>query len=80
MLGLSAFRDLALVTVIGVFTMVLGLASPLGNTLNGVLLSLAAFNVVQGLSVTCWYVRFSELRRRGFKIFSKQRRPNDTTK
>jgi hypothetical protein len=41
----------------------------LGKTLNGVLLSLAAFNLVQGLAVTLHHIRFSPLRRRGFKSF-----------
>lgn len=67
MLGLGAFRDLALVTLFGVGAMVSCLASPLGGTLNGVLLSLAAFNLVQGLAVTLHHVRISPLRRRGFK-------------
>ena len=69
MLGLSAFRDLALVTLFGVGAMLSCLSTPLGQTLNGVLTSLAIFNLVQGLGVTLWYVRFSSLRRRGFKIF-----------
>jgi putative MATE family efflux protein len=66
MLGLGSFRDLALVTSLGVAVMVSCLASPLGSTLNGVLLSLAAFNLVQGLAVTLHHVRISPLRRRGF--------------
>ena len=72
MLGLSAFKDLALVTVIGVAAMIAGLVSPLGKTLNGVLLSLAAFNLIQGLSCLTWYLRFSPLRRRGFKLFKSR--------
>jgi len=66
MLGLGSFRDLALLTVVGVAVMVSCLASPLGKTLNGVLISLAAFNLVQGLAVTLHHVRISPLRRRGF--------------
>ncbi|KAL7531820.1 hypothetical protein ACHAXR_004258, partial [Thalassiosira sp. AJA248-18] len=69
MLGLGQFRDLALVTTVGVATMVSCLASPLGKTLNGVLISLAMFNLVQGILVTLHHVRFSPLRRRGFKLF-----------
>ena len=68
MLGLSSFRDLALVTAIGVGVMLGSLASPLGKSLNGVLLSLAAFNLVQGLAVLLHHVRFSSLRRRGFEV------------
>ena len=66
MLGLASFRDLALITALGVAVMVSCLASPLGKSLNGVLLSLAAFNLVQGLAVTLHHVRVSPLRRRGF--------------
>lgn len=63
MLGLGLFRDLAVITSVGVAAMVVCLASPLGGTLNGVLLSLAAFNLVQGLAVTWHHVRISPLRR-----------------
>eukprot|EP00579_Thalassiosira_antarctica_P016940 CAMPEP_0201936858 /NCGR_PEP_ID=MMETSP0903-20130614/38274_1 /ASSEMBLY_ACC=CAM_ASM_000552 /TAXON_ID=420261 /ORGANISM="Thalassiosira antarctica, Strain CCMP982" /LENGTH=578 /DNA_ID=CAMNT_0048477649 /DNA_START=25 /DNA_END=1761 /DNA_ORIENTATION=+ len=68
MLGLGSFRDLALITTLGVGAMVSCLSSPLGQTLNGVLISLAAFNLVQGLAVTLHHVRFSPLRRRSFKL------------
>lgn len=74
MLGLRAFRDLALVTAVGVGVMVSCLSSPLGQTLNGVLLSLAAFNVVQGLGVTLHHVRFSQLRRRGFGFLNGRKK------
>jgi len=66
MLGLGSFRDLALVTAVGAGVMVSCLASPLGKTLNGVLMSLAAFNLVQGLLVLLHHLRISPLRRRGF--------------
>lgn len=68
MLGLGSFRDLALITTLGVGTMVSCLASPLGQSLNGVLISLAAFNLVQGLAVTVHHIRISPLRRRGFEL------------
>lgn len=67
MLGLGQFRDLALITMLGVGTMVSCLMSPLGKTLDGVLISLAMFNLVQGLAVTLHHVRISPLRRRGFR-------------
>ena len=66
MLGLGMFRDLALITALGVGVMISCLSSPLGKTLNGVLVSLAAFNLIQGLAVTMHHVRISPLRRRGF--------------
>lgn len=71
MLGLGQFKDLALITCCGVGTMVACLKSPLGQTLNGVLLSLAAFNTVQGLLTWLHHIRFSPLRRRGFRKFRK---------
>jgi putative MATE family efflux protein len=66
MLGLGMFRDLALITALGVGVMISCLSSPLGKTLNGVLMSLAAFNLIQGIAVTIHHVRMSPLRRRGF--------------
>lgn len=67
LLGLGAFKDLAIITAMGVGCMVSCLASPLGKSLNGILLSLAAFNLFQGLAVTLHHVRLSPLRRRGFR-------------
>lgn len=72
MLGLGQFRDLSLLTTLGVGVMVGCLASPLGRTLNGVLISLAMFNLVQGVAVTLHHVRISPLRRRGFKLVHKK--------
>eukprot|EP00956_Cyclotella_meneghiniana_P039168 scaffold166893_cov63-Cyclotella_meneghiniana.AAC.1 len=51
---------------VGVAVM-LGSLAMVGNTLNGVLISLAAFNLVQGLAVLLHHARFSPLRRRGFR-------------
>jgi Na+-driven multidrug efflux pump len=76
MLGLSSFRDLALITALGVGVFLSSLASPLGKTLNGVLISLAAFNLVQGVAVTIHHVRVSPLRRRGFRLFSFKKTSN----
>ncbi|KAL3783961.1 hypothetical protein HJC23_013341 [Cyclotella cryptica] len=73
MLGLGCYRDLAIITGIGVAAMISCLASPLGNNLNGVLISLAAFNLVQGLAVTLHHVRVSPLRRRGFLPVRQQK-------
>lgn len=71
MLGLGSFRDLVLVTTLGVGMMVTCLASPVGQTLNGLLIILVAFNLVQGIAVTVHHLRFSPLRRRGFKLLLK---------
>ena len=66
LLGLGAFKDLAIITAMGVLCMISCIASPLGKTLNGILLSLAAFNLFQGLAVTLHHVRISPLRRKSF--------------
>lgn len=74
LLGLGAFRDLALITAGGVAVMVSCLASPMGQGLDGVLWSLAAFNLFQGLAVTFHHLRLSPLARRRvgfFGIFGK---------
>lgn len=67
LLGLGAFKDLAIITAMGVLCMISCLISPLGKSLNGILLSLAAFNLFQGLAVTLHHVRVSPLRRKGFR-------------
>ncbi|KAL7441574.1 hypothetical protein ACHAXH_010007 [Discostella pseudostelligera] len=66
MLGIGMFRDLVVITALGVGVMISCLSSPLGKTLNGVLISLAAFNLIQGVALTMHHVRISPLRRRGF--------------
>ena len=68
MLELGSFQDLALITMLGVGVMVPCLASPLGKTLNGVLISLATFNLVQGLALNLHQMRISALWRCGFKL------------
>lgn len=67
LLGLGAFKDLAIITAMGVCVMVGSLLSPMGQSLNGILLSLAAFNTFQGLGVLVHHIRLSPLRRRGFR-------------
>lgn len=66
MLGLGRFKALACVTAIGVSTMVLGIMSPIGKRIDGILLSLAAFCGVQAISVLLYHTRIGPLRRRGF--------------
>jgi len=70
MLGLGTFGALASVTAIGVSAMFAILLSPLGKTLDGILISIAAFSFLQAIGVFVHYIRFGPLRRRGF--FSKQ--------
>ncbi|CAM9881616.1 unnamed protein product, partial [Heterosigma akashiwo] len=65
LLGLQRFRALAAITGLGLAVMLACLASPLGATLHGVLLSIAAFNVTEALVLVYHHVRLGPLRRRG---------------
>jgi len=72
MLGLGSFKALATITTISVSIMVALLKSPMAQTLNGVLLSIAAFSLFQSLAVVVYHVRIGPLRRRGkFEFFGK---------
>eukprot|EP00816_Leptocylindrus_hargravesii_P005819 CAMPEP_0196808098 /NCGR_PEP_ID=MMETSP1362-20130617/8076_1 /TAXON_ID=163516 /ORGANISM="Leptocylindrus danicus, Strain CCMP1856" /LENGTH=200 /DNA_ID=CAMNT_0042182287 /DNA_START=324 /DNA_END=923 /DNA_ORIENTATION=- len=51
MLGLGSIRDLALVTAGGVGVMIACLASPLGKRVEGIVLSIAAFHLVQAVAM-----------------------------
>lgn len=70
MLGLGRFKALASLTALGVSAMVLGIVSPLGKRLDGILLSLAAFCAAQAVGVLVYHVRIGPLRRRGFRSSS----------
>jgi Na+-driven multidrug efflux pump len=61
MLGLACYKDLLLITSVGVGTMVACLASPLGKRLDGILLSLMAFSAVQAVSVVVHYLKVGPL-------------------
>jgi Na+-driven multidrug efflux pump len=61
MLGLRCYRDLLLITAIGISTMVAGLASPIGQKLNGILVSFLAFCIVQAIAVVIHYLKFGPL-------------------
>uniref|UniRef100_A0A7S3K4F4 Polysaccharide biosynthesis protein C-terminal domain-containing protein n=1 Tax=Aureoumbra lagunensis TaxID=44058 RepID=A0A7S3K4F4_9STRA len=62
MLGISAFRALATITALGVTTMAAFLASPwAANQLDGVLLSILAFHIVQASGVLLHHLFFSPL-------------------
>lgn len=67
MLGLGRFKALASLTALGVSAMVGGIVSPLGQRLDGILWSLAAFCAAQAIGVLVYHVRIGPLRRRGFK-------------
>jgi putative MATE family efflux protein len=70
LLGLGSYRDLMLITAVGVSVMLAGLASPMGQTLGGVFVSLMAFSAVQAVLVTTHYLRVGPLavkRKKGVK-------------
>ena len=61
LIGLGAFRTLAIVTAAGVSTMAAVLALPIGKRLDGILLAILAFHLVQGLGVLSHHLLFSPL-------------------
>jgi putative MATE family efflux protein len=61
MLGLCCYKDLALLTSSGIAAMVLCLLSPLGQRLDGILLSLGAFCSFLSIGVIIHHLRFSPL-------------------
>jgi len=61
MLGLGCYKDLALLTAGGVATMVACLLSPLGQRLDGILIALGAFCLLQSIGVVIHHLRFSPL-------------------
>ena len=67
MLGMGCYGALAAITAMGVAVMVACLHSPLGGGLNGILISLAAFHVLQAAGVWIHHARIGPLRRRGFR-------------
>jgi len=70
MLGLGKFKALAISTLVGVGIMVGCLSSTLGQQLNGILISLAAFHLWQASAVVYHHLRIGPLRRRG-GVFDK---------
>ena len=61
MIGLGCYRDLMLVTTAGVGAMVLGLRSPLGQRLDGILWSFLIFRVIQATAVAVHYLKIGPL-------------------
>lgn len=64
MLGLGCYKDLALLTTAGIATMVACLISPLGQRLDGILISLGAFCLMQSIGVVVFHLRYGPLARR----------------
>ena len=61
MLGLGCYRDLMLVTTAGIGTMMLGLLSPMGQRLDGILWSFLAFHAFQAVAVVVHYLKIGPL-------------------
>jgi putative MATE family efflux protein len=61
MLGLGCFRDLAVITLAGAGLLLALLSTPLGYSLEGIMVALAIFNAIQGISVLMHYLWFGPL-------------------
>jgi putative MATE family efflux protein len=64
LIGLERFKALATITGMGVLCMLACLMSPLGMTLNGVLLSIASFNACEAILLVYHHIRIGPLRRK----------------
>jgi putative MATE family efflux protein len=64
MVGLGTFKALTSCTVFGAGIMVSCICSPLGRSLNGVLMSLAAFNSCQALAMIFYHLKMGPLSRK----------------
>jgi putative MATE family efflux protein len=63
MVGLGTFKALTSCTILGAGLMVSCLCSPLGKSLNGVFISLAAFNVIQAAAMVFHHLKMGPLKR-----------------
>jgi hypothetical protein len=61
MLGLGNYRDLMLITAVGISTMVVGVCLPMGRRLEGILLATIAFCSFQAIAVVLHYLYKSPL-------------------
>jgi Na+-driven multidrug efflux pump len=67
MVGMGKFKALASCTIIGASVMIASILSPLGKTLNGVLLSLAAFNFIQSIAMVWHHLKIGPFSKMGAK-------------
>jgi len=63
MVGLGTFKALTSCTILGTGVMVSCICSPLGKSLNGILISLAAFNVIQAAAMVFHHLKLGPLKR-----------------
>jgi len=64
MIGLGAVKELSIITGVGVATMVGCLLSPLGQRVDGIVLSKAIFHFVQAIAMIFYHLRIGPLRRK----------------
>lgn len=64
MVGMGKFKEMTLCTLLGASVMVASILSPLGRTLNGVLLSLAAFNSIQAIAMVWHHLKMGPFSKR----------------
>jgi Na+-driven multidrug efflux pump len=63
MVGLGSFQALTLCTLFGATIKVSCIYSPMGKSLNGILLSLAAFNIFQAVAMVWHHLKMGPLKR-----------------
>jgi Na+-driven multidrug efflux pump len=67
LLGLASYRDLLLITAVGVGIMLGGLVSPMGQQLNGILIADLLFSVFQAVAVAVHYLKIGPLAVRKYR-------------
>jgi Na+-driven multidrug efflux pump len=65
MVGMGNFKALVSCTLIGASVMIASILSPLGKSLNGVLFSLAAFNLIQAIAMVWHYLKIGPFSKKG---------------
>ena len=74
MVGMGKFKALTSCTLIGASVMIASIISPLGKSLNGVLLSLAAFNLIQAVAMVWYYLKIGPFSRKGLSKLEKMKK------
>ena len=72
LLGLQLFKALSWITAIGVAVIYTSLSSPLGKSLNGILLSMLIFNGYRAFIMVYHYLKLGPLARSNENIKTKE--------
>jgi Na+-driven multidrug efflux pump len=64
LLGLGKYNTLSIITMMGATSMVAGLFSPLGMSLNGIFLSIGSFSAFSSISMLYHYLKVGPLRKK----------------